>query len=440
MIQTKLKLPTINTSATAQNSKYTSLKKVEDLKQLDNYKKNIHLLLKPPFKNLQTLITQTELWIEENLDLIENVNIYFEFNLLSERLTKSLETYFTDNFSYVPLSKQDINNINQFPKQFFSQLSEFSQIILLDIAQELDKSQRINNFYQPEEVKYLEKTGLITCNQNCHINADNLKNYLIKQLRNTSTDLEINNSNIYLNKENITQLFTETEQKSMVHLVNKQNKLVSRKELASVIWETEQYNSDYALDKFVSRLRAKLAKLGIKNTLHTIYGKGYSLQPNYKNKKQIYKNNDLTFSAFNPDPKIYNFYLETFSNPYQRAKLYKYTFRSKASIKQWVKRQQLSKWSRYFLVLLQNHPIGHIGLKNFNNIRKTASIGTLMKKEKYLKKYGIKIYKFIINRAKEYGLETINKDICQHPEITKDILKKLQFEHNFGLYWSKEIK
>ena len=57
------------------------------------------------------------------------------------------------------------------------------------------------------------------------------------------------------------------------------DKLRSRDEIGDTLWGKESYEkySDWAIDQLMSKLRKKLEKLGIKDRLATVRGKGYKL-------------------------------------------------------------------------------------------------------------------------------------------------------------------
>ena len=56
------------------------------------------------------------------------------------------------------------------------------------------------------------------------------------------------------------------------HLLNNQNRIVSRDELMTILWNNEEYINDNALTVNISRLRSKLEDFGYPNTIETRKG------------------------------------------------------------------------------------------------------------------------------------------------------------------------
>lgn len=86
---------------------------------------------------------------------------------------------------------------------------------------------------------------------------------------------EENNKLYYFGKE-IGNILSAREFKLLKYMTPDPNKIYSREELMSVIWDEEFY-SDWALDKFLSRLRGKLVVNGGAKILKTSRGNGVSL-------------------------------------------------------------------------------------------------------------------------------------------------------------------
>ena len=61
------------------------------------------------------------------------------------------------------------------------------------------------------------------------------------------------------------------------HLLNNQNRIVSRDELMTILWNNEEYINDNALTVNISRLRSKLEGFGYPNAIETRKGQGYIL-------------------------------------------------------------------------------------------------------------------------------------------------------------------
>ena len=62
-----------------------------------------------------------------------------------------------------------------------------------------------------------------------------------------------------------------------VYLLKKREKIVSRDELMTELWDNDEYINDNALTVNISRLRSKLESLGLKETIETKKKVGYKL-------------------------------------------------------------------------------------------------------------------------------------------------------------------
>ena len=62
-----------------------------------------------------------------------------------------------------------------------------------------------------------------------------------------------------------------------VYLLKKREKIVSRDELMTELWDNDEYINDNALTVNISRLRSKLEAFGIKNPIETKKKVGYKL-------------------------------------------------------------------------------------------------------------------------------------------------------------------
>lgn len=90
-------------------------------------------------------------------------------------------------------------------------------------------------------------------------------------------DLEVSPSRGTLSKENQILELTKNEMLIFQHLLNNQNRIVSRDELMTILWNNEEYINDNALTVNISRLRSKLEGFGYPNAIETRKGQGYIL-------------------------------------------------------------------------------------------------------------------------------------------------------------------
>ena len=78
--------------------------------------------------------------------------------------------------------------------------------------------------------------------------------------------------------ENAELSLTKNEMIIFKHLLERQNRIVSRDELMTELWDNNEFINDNALTVNISRLRAKLADFGYENVIETKKKQGYILQ------------------------------------------------------------------------------------------------------------------------------------------------------------------
>lgn len=90
-------------------------------------------------------------------------------------------------------------------------------------------------------------------------------------------DLEVSLSRGTLSGNNKELELTKNEMLIFQHLLNNQNRIVSRDELMTILWNNEEYINDNALTVNISRLRSKLEDFGYPDAIETRKGQGYIL-------------------------------------------------------------------------------------------------------------------------------------------------------------------
>jgi DNA-binding response OmpR family regulator len=76
---------------------------------------------------------------------------------------------------------------------------------------------------------------------------------------------------------NTEQILTKNEMIIFQHLLDKQGKIVTRDELMTVLWDNDEFVNDNTLSVNISRLRTKLAELGLSDAIETRKKQGYIL-------------------------------------------------------------------------------------------------------------------------------------------------------------------
>ena len=90
-------------------------------------------------------------------------------------------------------------------------------------------------------------------------------------------DLEINLGKGIIKKDDKEIILTKNEMIIFSYLLNHQNRIVTRDELMTDLWNNEEFINDNALTVNISRLRSKLKEIGYDNIIETRKKVGYIL-------------------------------------------------------------------------------------------------------------------------------------------------------------------
>ena len=91
-------------------------------------------------------------------------------------------------------------------------------------------------------------------------------------------DVQVNLVKGILARNGSEQVLTKNEMIIFQLLFDRQGEIVTRDELMTALWDNEEFINDNALTVCVSRLRGKLAKLGLPQVIETRKKQGYILQ------------------------------------------------------------------------------------------------------------------------------------------------------------------
>lgn len=75
----------------------------------------------------------------------------------------------------------------------------------------------------------------------------------------------------------VTVELTKNEMRILLYLIQNQGNIVTREELISYLWDTEEFVDDNTLTVNINRVRAKLKENGIEDLIKTKRGIGYLL-------------------------------------------------------------------------------------------------------------------------------------------------------------------
>lgn len=90
-------------------------------------------------------------------------------------------------------------------------------------------------------------------------------------------DVKVDLGKCTLKKQNRELELTKNEMIIFFYLLEHMDKIVTRDELMTELWDNNEYINDNALTVNMSRLRSKLAEFGYENAIETRKGIGYRL-------------------------------------------------------------------------------------------------------------------------------------------------------------------
>lgn len=176
--------------------------------------------------------------------------------------------------SNIDLILLDINIPYQNGEQLLKEIRKESNIPVIMVtsrANETDEILSISYGADDYITKPYSPTILLLRIQNIFKRLDNSTEVLKYK------DLKVSPSRGILSGSNKELELTKNEMLIFQHLLNNQNRIVSRDELMTILWNNEEYINDNALTVNISRLRSKLEDFGYPNAIETRKGQGYIL-------------------------------------------------------------------------------------------------------------------------------------------------------------------
>ena len=176
--------------------------------------------------------------------------------------------------SNIDLILLDINIPYQNGEQLLKEIRKESNIPVIMVtsrANETDEILSISYGADDYITKPYSPTILLLRIQNIFKRLDNSTEVLKYK------DLEVSISRGTLSGNNKELELTKNEMLIFQHLLNNQNRIVSRDELMTILWNNEEYINDNALTVNISRLRSKLEGFGYQDAIETRKGQGYIL-------------------------------------------------------------------------------------------------------------------------------------------------------------------
>lgn len=103
------------------------------------------------------------------------------------------------------------------------------------------------------------------------------ENYFANSQELTYKNLIFDTQKGTIKKDNIELILTKNEMIIFSYLLTHQNKIVTRDELMTTLWDNTEFVNDNALTVNISRLRSKLKEVGLEDAIDTRKGQGYIL-------------------------------------------------------------------------------------------------------------------------------------------------------------------
>jgi DNA-binding winged helix-turn-helix (wHTH) protein len=134
---------------------------------------------------------------------------------------------------------------------------------------------------QHEEMKYLFNLGLISkINNKYKVFGQIFEEFIKNKLPITKLKYDQQLDKLYYGNKSCEDKFTYQEFKLLIHFIMHENEIVSRDQVAEVMWGKHLYEekySDYSIDKIISTIRKKLDIIGFPSqNLITLKKRGFS--------------------------------------------------------------------------------------------------------------------------------------------------------------------
>lgn len=129
-----------------------------------------------------------------------------------------------------------------------------------------------------DSIAFLVKTGWITKKDRSYaLTIPLLADYIRYSTRESAALTQSRSGHIYLRDVPLREMFSKQEYSILKLLVVHSPTVVTRETIASVLWgpSWDAHYSSWALDKLISKIRRKLAHIGLSRSLHTQKGTGY---------------------------------------------------------------------------------------------------------------------------------------------------------------------
>lgn len=192
-----------------------------------------------------------------------------------------------------------VESVNNFSKSKEEILNYNPDLILLDInipylngellLKEIRKESNVPVIMVTSKLGEIDEALSITYGADDYITKPYNPTILLLRIQNIFKRINQNNNALKykdiivdlnkseLKKDDKVLVLTKNEMIIFSYLLNNKEKIVSRDELMTYLWNNEEYINDNALTVNISRLRSKLSSFGYENIIETRKGQGYIL-------------------------------------------------------------------------------------------------------------------------------------------------------------------
>lgn len=217
--------------------------------------------------------------VEDDKKLREELKIFLNNNGFQAEVLQSFENTLNDILTINPkLLLLDINlpNLNgEYICKEIRKKSSMPIIIITSKNSEIDELLSINNGADHFVTKPFN-IHILLAKINSLLRRNDMLNGNFGIIDAKDFCLDINKSMIKCNEKCIE--LTKNELRILKILVQNRDKIVSREEIMDALWESENFIGDSTLTVNITRVRNKLAEIGLKELLETKRGQGYILK------------------------------------------------------------------------------------------------------------------------------------------------------------------
>jgi len=139
-----------------------------------------------------------------------------------------------------------------------------------------DLKEAICNYYQESDSQVVIQSKSALQPYNLLFNNGQLPGFIIEQLQ-QSQSIVLEQDHLLINNRDVSHIFSEAELELVIYLLNNQEKVLPKEELAEVYWGNQWRLSfsAWAFDQLIYRLRKKINKAKIPFSIITKRGQGY---------------------------------------------------------------------------------------------------------------------------------------------------------------------